>query len=119
VLSVVLTVPSDCLKCSYFCAVAFLKLAGVFGVQRAFKISKPQSPCPKCGNTTNFVGKAEQVCEDGCEVWVECVCGHNPFENNSSHCIESVWGDLSEPFLLMALDSWNELTHLQESPSSP
>ncbi|MBF4374503.1 hypothetical protein EAY46_15645 [Vibrio anguillarum] len=78
--------------------------------KRRFQVNKPQNACPKCGNTHAFIGRSEQVAEDLCDIWVECDCGFNPFENNSGYCIESVWGSLDEDFLLMALDSWNELT---------
>ncbi|MVF55215.1 hypothetical protein D6U78_09965 [Vibrio cholerae] len=81
--------------------------------RKAFKTNKSQNLCPKCGNAHSFVGVSEQVAEDSCEIWVECICGFNPFEGNSGHCIESVWGTLDNDYLLMALDSWNELTKNQ------
>lgn len=84
---------------------------------RKFSINVPQSACPKCGNTNVFIGRSEQVAEDGCEIWVECECGFNPFENNSDYRIESVWGSLDEDFLMMALHSWNELTAVNNNGS--
>lgn len=73
------------------------------------KTKKPYTACPDCGNQHQFKARSEQVCEDGCEIWVECNCGYNPFNGKSGYCIESVMGDLCQGNVLMALDSWNEL----------
>jgi len=63
-------------------------------------------PCPKCGQKTQFVAKSQQVTEDGCEVWVECICGHDPHEFNER--LESVMGGCDEDNIRMALDCWND-----------
>lgn len=77
--------------------------------QRRFNLPKnvdAVKPCPKCGQKTQFVAKSEQVCEDGCEVWIECICGHDP--HNFNERMESVMGGCDEENILMALDCWND-----------
>lgn len=63
-------------------------------------------PCPECGNKTQFVAKSRQFCEDCCEVWIECVCGHDP--QKSGEKLESVMGGCDEDNIRMALDCWND-----------
>ena len=63
--------------------------------------------CPECGNNTEFVGHSRQVCEDNCEVWVECKCGYNP-TTDSGDRYESVMGGLDEGNLRVALSCWND-----------
>lgn len=64
--------------------------------------------CPKCGNNTSFTGKAEQVAEDSCEVWIVCSCGYDPTADDTSHRMEDVWGSLDKETILAAIQSsWN------------
>lgn len=64
-------------------------------------------PCPACGNKTLFVCKSEQVCEDGCEVWIECAdCGHDP--HKPMERMDSVMGGCDEGNILAALECWND-----------
>lgn len=66
--------------------------------------------CPECGNNTEFVVRSEQVCEDGCEIWARCKCGHNPSEEVSGSRIEDVWGALDDGNCQDAIVyTWNEL----------
>ena len=62
--------------------------------------------CPKCGQKTEFVCVSNQVAEDSCEVWIECVCGHDP--HNYNERLESVMGGCDEENILAALDCWND-----------
>ena len=80
-------------------------------MDRKFRINpRPSIPaCPKCGNAAEFVGKAAQVAEDCCEVWVECVCGFDPTAENTGDRVEDVWGSLDNDTLATALAwSWSE-----------
>jgi len=75
---------------------------------RRFK-TKPNdtlTPCPKCGNNTEFVCHSEQVAEDGCEVWVKCKCGFDPFTWRDK--LESVMGGCDDDNCLDALGCWND-----------
>ena len=46
---------------------------------RGIKLKEPGAkPCPKCGNRLEFVINSQQVAEDCCEVWAQCVCGFTP-----------------------------------------
>lgn len=74
---------------------------------RRFNLSagNPTLPCPKCQQNTRFVAKSEQVCEDGCEVWIVCICGHDPHEWGDR--LESVMGGCDEDNIRMAIDCWN------------
>jgi hypothetical protein len=85
---------------------------------RKFKIApdNPYLPCPKCGNKEEFYAHSQQVCEDGCEIWVSCrKCGYDPFhdyeniEGCTGYCVEDVWGSIEPATISMALDSWDEL----------
>lgn len=62
-------------------------------------------PCPKCGNDTDFTAHSEKVCEDGCEVWVVCQCGHDP--HDCLDRLESVMGGCDDDNVRMALRCWN------------
>lgn len=62
-------------------------------------------PCPKCGNTNIFSIISRQVCEDGCEVWAVCKCGH-PTPSGSR--FESVMGGTDDYNANMALHCWND-----------
>lgn len=65
-------------------------------------------PCPKCGNNTEFTVISEQVCEDCCEIWAECKCGHCPSGSNDR--IEDVWGGCSDDNCKDAIcTTWNPL----------
>lgn len=64
--------------------------------------------CPKCGNNTEFVGHAQQVAEDCCDVWVVCKCGYDPTEGKCGHRLEDVWGSLDKDTIAMALTVWDD-----------
>ncbi len=77
-----------------------------------FKINKKYAekvlkPC-KCGNKTDFNIISQQVCEDGCEIWIECgQCGHDPANGSGEH-VESVMGGIDNYTTSMAIEVWNE-----------
>lgn len=59
--------------------------------------------CP-CGHDT-LIGRSAQVCEDGCEMWLECEsCGYDPSPNDH---VETVWGWQDE-WLFAAKEVWME-----------
>lgn len=64
--------------------------------------------CPQCGNNTSFFAHSEQVCEDGCEVWIICKCGFDPTEGKCGHRLQDTMGSLDKETILWALDTWNE-----------
>jgi predicted RNA-binding Zn-ribbon protein involved in translation (DUF1610 family) len=72
-----------------------------------FKESSVIEPCPKCGNKLEFLARSEQVCEDGCEVWIVCKCGHDPFGDGDR--LDDVWGGCRDENVLWAINEWNEL----------
>jgi predicted nucleic-acid-binding Zn-ribbon protein len=74
-----------------------------------FKIQDSDSTkrCPKCGNRTEFKAISEQVQEDGCEIWVECNCGYDPFTWKDK--IESVMGRIDAEVCRIALGCWNDI----------
>jgi hypothetical protein len=72
-----------------------------------FKEGSIIEPCPKCGNKLEFVARSEQVCEDGCEVWIECKCGYNPFADGNR--LEDVMGGVDDDNVMWAIGEWNEL----------
>lgn len=74
-----------------------------------FKENDQFNPCPKCGNNTQFTAESQQVCEDGCEVWVVCVCGYDPTSGTGDR-VESMMGGTSDDNVRVALDVWNEST---------
>lgn len=79
--------------------------------KRAFNIKNVDNvvPCPKCGNREHFVGMAQQVAEDCCEVWIVCACGYDPTDGNSEYRMEDVWGTLDSATLACAMScSWDE-----------
>lgn len=63
-------------------------------------------PCPKCGQWTCFNVESMQVAEDLCEVWVECICGHDP--HGFGEKLEDVWGSLDEQTVRAAIGCWND-----------
>lgn len=68
---------------------------------------KRLKPC-KCGNRDCFDLVSRQVCEDGCEIWIECgKCGYDPADAVGNH-VESVMGELDSITAGMAANSWNE-----------
>jgi hypothetical protein len=79
-----------------------------------FKEGSKIEPCPKCGNTLEFTARSEQVMEDGCEVWIECKCGHNPFKNGD--CLEDIWGGCDDDNVMWAIGQWNELLTETKTP---
>lgn len=77
-------------------------------------------PCPKCSNKTDFVAKSMQVCEDCCDIWIECVCGYDPTQNKCGHRLEDVWGSLSKETIADAVGVWNdEILSEIAKPSQP
>jgi len=74
-------------------------------------------PCPKCGQKTQFVCVSQQVCEDGCEVWIECICGHDP--HHPLERMESVWGGCSEENIMAALTCWNDASGHNDKAETP
>lgn len=74
-------------------------------------------PCPKCGQKIQFTCVSEQVCEDGCEVWIECICGHDPHEFNER--LESVMGGCDEENIHMALGCWNDASGHNAGSDAP
>lgn len=82
---------------------------------REFKVAEPGRvfPCPRCGNDTRFRAHSMQVAEDCCEVWVECVCGYDPTENETGGRLEDVWGSLDKDTIRAALGLWDEYVEPQ------
>lgn len=70
----------------------------------ALKSSVDICPCPACGNRTHFNLHSERGGEDFCEVWLSCICGQEP---PSTFRAEDIWGGLSVPMLVTAIDQWN------------
>ena len=59
--------------------------------------------CP-CGHDI-LIGRSAQVCEDGCEMWLECdSCGYDPKPNDH---VETVWGWQNE-WIFAAMEVWLE-----------
>lgn len=77
---------------------------------RKFKLAKQGqvTKCPKCGNDITFIAHSEQVCEDGCETWVQCECGYDPTENKIGHRYEDVLGGCDKDNITIALSCWND-----------
>lgn len=63
------------------------------------------SPCPTCGNTSNFAIVADRCGEDNFEIYLRCVCGEYP---SGDHMIEDVRDDTSLAMAGAAIDPWNE-----------
>lgn len=61
--------------------------------------------CPRCGNRREFTVHSEQVAEDCCEIWVQCVCGYS---HASDDRLEDVWGGTGDDQVMAALTCWNE-----------
>jgi hypothetical protein len=77
--------------------------------RRSFRIkgnNDEVKPCPECGNNTDFVCRSEQVADDGCEVWAECKCGHNP--SAPMDRMESVMGGCGDNNCYDSLSIWND-----------
>lgn len=83
--------------------------------KRTIKLDADTSPCPKCGNTRKFVAHAQQVCEDGCEVWVVCECGFDPTTEKIGERVEDVWGTLDTANIMTAFSVWDDLVRTTES----
>jgi len=63
-------------------------------------------PCI-CGNTDDFDLVSQQVCENGCEIWIKCgKCGYDPACKCGQH-VESVMGELDIWTAAEAADVWN------------
>ena len=73
---------------------------------RTFNITNPEHYCPKCGGQV-LRGCSQQVCVDGCEMWLECNnCGYEPAEEHNDR-VETVWGWQDE-LVGYAYQSWYE-----------
>lgn len=83
--------------------------------KRAISLNGDAAPCPKCANTRKFVAHSQQVCEDGCEVWVVCKCGFDPTAEQTGHRVEDVWGTLDAANINTALSVWEDLVHTSVS----
>lgn len=70
-----------------------------------FKETAPITPCPKCGNKTEFTIHSDYCAEDCCEVWAECKCGNEPDSNNR---FEDVWGGVDYGNVMAAMSCWND-----------
>lgn len=77
--------------------------------------------CIKCGNNTKFRCIAEQIAEDLCETWVECLdCGFDPTRENTDYRFENVWGSVDQAHTNVAFDCWNEaIAELFEDSETP
>jgi hypothetical protein len=74
------------------------------------KENKVIEKCPNCGNNTDFFAHSQQVCEDGCEIWISCKCGFDPTAGSIGYRMEDVWGSLGEGEIRAALSCcWNEI----------
>jgi hypothetical protein len=81
------------------------------------KIVQNIKPC-KCGNANDFDIVSQQVCEDGCEIFLQCgACNHDPC--NLAEHIESVMGGINPWTVTMAIDAWNEATSRGTPPQEP
>jgi len=66
---------------------------------RTYEIKNKDYYCPQCAGT-ELHGKSEQVCEDGCEMWLECPsCGLR------GGVVDTVWG-WDTCFLGYAYEEW-------------
>ncbi len=83
--------------------------------ERKITTNRDMNPCPKCGNTRVFKIVSQQVCEDGCEVWAECKCGHAPDAGK----FEDVMGGTGPENANCAMAIWNEIHEPTESEADP
>ena len=52
-------------------------------------VTNDKLKCPRCGHDI-LIGRSAQVCEDGCEMWLECeMCGYDPSPDEH---VETVMG---------------------------
>lgn len=80
-----------------------------------YKTNKFITPCPKCGNNTEFTVKSDYCAEDCCEIWAVCKCGYDPTSEDKGYGnrLEDVWGGVSDGNCQDALTfSWNETLEL-------
>jgi hypothetical protein len=75
-----------------------------------FEVKEPSivTPCPKCGNRTQFFCHSERVAEDNCNVWVVCVCGFDPTENDTGFRFETPYGGVDKENIQIALSCWDD-----------
>lgn len=64
--------------------------------------------CPQCGNNTEFTVFSSRICEDACNVWIECKCGFDPTADNTNYRLEDVWGSYCSTNICNAADCWND-----------
>jgi len=70
-----------------------------------FKEAADVTPCPECGNKTDFTIHSARGGEDFCDVWAECKCGHEP---DPIHAFEDVWGGCHDENVMAAISCWND-----------
>jgi hypothetical protein len=64
------------------------------------------NPCI-CGNVNNFDFISRQVCEDCCEVWIQCgECKHDPATGAGEH-VETAMGERNNFTAGIAAAVWN------------
>lgn len=65
--------------------------------ERHFVDTGKRQACPKCGNNHRFKAVSQQVAEDCCECWIECLdCGFDPTAESHGDRYEDIWGDVSQ-----------------------
>ncbi len=83
-------------------------------MSKEYEINESKYRCPECGND-KLRARSVQVCEDGCEMWVECaVCGYDPAESGDH--VETVMG-WDAGLEVYALDVWREKLDEQNKDS--
>lgn len=76
-------------------------------------VNKYVLPCPKCGQNTRFTAHSTQVAEDCCDVWIVCICGHDPHKPGCR--LEDVWGSLDADTIHDAIGCWNDAVASSET----
>jgi len=66
------------------------------------------TPCPRCGNKTDFTAYSERSGEDCCDIWVVCKCGYDPTAGKCGAKLEDVWGVIDNITTIGALSCWND-----------
>lgn len=75
-------------------------------MKKAFRIKAGKvQPCPRCGNTTDFIANSERAAEDCCDCWISCTCGYAP---DQEHRREDVWGSLDAANVSLLMQDWNQ-----------
>ena len=66
------------------------------------------TPCPQCGNNTDFPVVAGRVAGGGCGGYVEWCCGFDPTAENTDYRLEDAMGYVDMGNIQQALRCWNE-----------